>query len=119
MATATEHPFLVLGIAPTLDRQAIKRAYFAQLAKSPPHADPVAFRRLRTAYESLQSPQALQLAWLSAPIDTASALASWEARFGAQVEAARTLSHADLEPRAWVDQFIDWVTRLRLEDTRL
>ena len=35
-----EGPFAVLGIAPTLDLGAVKRAYFAALPRHPPHADP-------------------------------------------------------------------------------
>ena len=38
--TTTESPFAVLDLPATPDASAVKRAYFAQLAKHPPHADP-------------------------------------------------------------------------------
>src|SRR5439155_9465721 len=53
VSQAEESPFQVLGIAPTLDLGAVKRAYFAALTRHPPHADPEGFRRLRAAYEPL------------------------------------------------------------------
>ncbi len=57
-----EDPFAVLGIAPTLDLGAVKRAYFAALPRHPPHADPAGFARLRAAYDALQSPERAGLA---------------------------------------------------------
>lgn len=61
-------PFVVLGIAPTLDPANVKRAYFAALTRHPPHADPQGFRTLRSAYESLQG-DGLKRAYLAAPLD--------------------------------------------------
>jgi hypothetical protein len=46
-------PFGILGIEPTLDVAAIKRAYFALLTKHPPHQDQEGFKRIRGAYEAL------------------------------------------------------------------
>jgi hypothetical protein len=61
-------PFAVLEIAPTLDPARVKLAYFAVLAKHPPHADPQGFRAIRDAYESLQG-DGLRAAHLAAPLD--------------------------------------------------
>lgn len=72
-----ENPFDVLGIAPTLRADVIKRAYFTLLARHPPHADPVGFARLRAAYDALGTPAARTAFVLSAPLDRA---ALWEAR---------------------------------------
>ena len=64
-----EDPFAVLGIAPTVDLGAIKRAYFAALPRHPPHADPAGFARLRAAYDALQTPTGRATRILSAPLD--------------------------------------------------
>jgi curved DNA-binding protein CbpA len=77
----SESPFAVLEIAPTRDLGAVKRAYFALLAKHPPHADPAGFRRLRQAYEQLTRPDGLALALARSPIDVQAELAAWQARF--------------------------------------
>jgi hypothetical protein len=82
-------PFQTLGIAPTLDAGAVKRAYFRQLAIHPPHQDPEGFRRLRAAYESLQSPASLATAYLEAPLDLAAVAEPYHQRFDAALEAAR------------------------------
>ena len=53
-------PWEELGIPPTFEREAIRRAYAARLKATNPERDPAAFIRLRAAYEV-----ALQLAqWL-------------------------------------------------------
>lgn len=41
-----------LGLAPTNDQRAIKRAYFTLLKENRPDDDPLAFQRVREAYES-------------------------------------------------------------------
>ena len=46
-------PWHELGIAPTADRQAIRRAYAARLKTIDPDRDPQAFQRLRGAYETV------------------------------------------------------------------
>jgi predicted nucleic acid-binding Zn ribbon protein len=113
-----EHPFEILGIAPTLDARAIKRAYFARLAQTPPHIDPQGFRRLRAAYELLQQPQSLRVAWLSAPLETGRALAAWEQQHGHRLAAATAESTEQTNSRVVVDEFIRWLTRLRFDEAR-
>ena len=53
MTTTSKNPFELLGLAPTDDVRAIKRAWFETLPKHPPHSDPEGFRALREAYERL------------------------------------------------------------------
>ena len=81
MSHGHESPFRVLGIAPTLDLGAVKRAYFAALAKHPPHADPDGFRRLRAAYEPLLTAEGLRAAFVLAPPDLPAELARYRARY--------------------------------------
>lgn len=73
-------PFATLGIAATSDMARVKQAYFAALAKHPPHSDPEGFRRLRQAYEALMRPGALRAAYLHAPLDLNAELAAYEDR---------------------------------------
>ena len=48
-------PWIVLDIQKTSDKEAIKRAYMAQLTKYNPEDDPEGFQRLRGAYEQILS----------------------------------------------------------------
>jgi hypothetical protein len=111
-----DDPFFVLGLAPTLDPAAIKRAYFQALAKTPPHADAQGFRRLRTAYEALSDPRQLPLAWLRAPIDTEAELARWQERFGARMQAASVESRRARDEARAVERLIERVMRMRISD---
>jgi len=71
-------PFERLGMAPTLDIGAIKRAYFTALSRHPPHSDPEGFRRVREAYERLGAPAARMAAYLSSPVDIGTELSRLE-----------------------------------------
>lgn len=88
-----EDGFAVLGIAPTLDAVALKRAYFEALKRSPPHRDAEAFKRLRRAYEELSAPGGLEAAFLfasPATDPTLEALANrWASALASAGEAVR------------------------------
>src|SRR5260370_37637649 len=79
--------FKALGVAPTLDLGAIKRAYFELLKTCPPHLDPERFSRLRHAYEPLSTPAGLAAAYFSTPIDFAVEVARRRAQVQPDVEA--------------------------------
>jgi len=112
-----EGPFAVLGIAPTLDLGAVKRAYFAALPRHPPHADPAGFARLRGAYDALQSPTARASLTLSAPLDLA---ALWAARAAeaelAEARAARVTSVELLRAQERAERFTDVLRALTLDE---
>lgn len=112
----TDCPFSILGIAPTLDLGAIKRGYFAALAKSPPHADPEGFRRVRTAYEQLQSARARTLAYLRTPIDEAEELARFEAQWGARIEEHSRATRARREGARRVERFVKRIMAMTLDE---
>jgi hypothetical protein len=81
-------PFAELHLTPTLDLAAIKRAYFAALKRSPPHADPEGFKRIRAAYEDLLEPTRRTTHVMSAPLD-GSAWEASKARYETVVDLAR------------------------------
>jgi hypothetical protein len=87
MTHATD-PFETLGLAPTLDRGAIKRAYFALLPRHAPHEDPAGFRRLRDAYETLMGP-GLYDAWAGAKVDVERELELLERELGDRIAQAK------------------------------
>ncbi len=109
-------PFQVLGIAATLNVAEVKRAYFAELRKHPPHADPEAFRRLRMAYEELTAPGGLPLAFIAVPVDVASELATWRKRWEAPMREAAERVRRDGERSLAVGRFVHVVSRLALAE---
>lgn len=56
-----------LGLAPTNDQRAIKRAYFTLLKENRPDDDPLAFQRVREAYESALELSAQAWMWDEQP----------------------------------------------------
>lgn len=107
-------PFSALQIAPTLDKAQVKRAYFTQLQKHPPHADPEGFRRVRSAYEALSAPGALPLAYITAPLDPAAELAAWRQRWEAVVQQAGERARQAAEGDRAVESFVETASRLPL-----
>jgi hypothetical protein len=107
MTSPDGDPFAILGLLPTLDRTAIKRAYFAQLAEHPPQQDPIGFRRLREAYELLISPAGLARSFLAAPIDLATEANRYRQRFDPAIEQAVTIVLARADRSARVAQLVD------------
>ena len=97
-------PFAILGIAPTLERGAIKRAYFGLLSKHSPHADPEGFRRLRDAYELLMGPGRAD-AWASADIDVNAELERIERELGERIAAAKRASDLELARQLGIKAF--------------
>lgn len=107
-------PFSALQIAPTLDQAQVKRAYFTQLQRHPPHADPEGFRRVRSAYEALSAPGALPLAYITAPLDAAAELAAWRQRWEAAVQQAGERARRAAEGDQAVESFVATASRLAL-----
>ena len=112
------HAFSVLEMAPTLDPAAVKRAYFAALAKHPPHADADGFRRLRSAYESLTRPGALAAAYAACPIDCERELDRWNERFAARLATAAAERQTAEASSEVVAGFIQAASRLTLAALR-
>jgi hypothetical protein len=109
-ASPAVDPFTVLEIVPTLELGQVKRAYFALLAKHPPHLDPEGFRRLRAAYEAVSHPSGLAFAYARCPPDRQRALEGWQARFGPALE---RIASARSEGRV-VERAIEAYSRLSL-----
>lgn len=108
----TDNPFDVLGIAPTVNPSAIRRAYFAAVQRHPPHADANAFRRLRAAYESLATPSSRSAALVLAPVDIASELGPLRQRFDAALAEVTAQTRASAREREVVRRFAEHLSRL-------
>jgi curved DNA-binding protein CbpA len=50
-------PYNVLGLDTSANQDEIKRAYFSRVREHPPERDPQAFKRIRAAYEQLNTPE--------------------------------------------------------------
>ncbi len=98
--------FKALGVAPTLDLGAIKRAYFELLKTCPPHLDPERFSRLRHAYEPLSTPAGLAAAYFSAPMDFAVEVARRRAQVQPDIEAGIRRLKVLAERTALLEAFV-------------
>jgi curved DNA-binding protein CbpA len=103
----TEDPFQTLGLAPTLDPVQVKTAYFRALAQHPPHQNAEAFRRVRSAFETLSRPGGLAAAYSAAPFDLRTALEPYSQRFDAALEEAARRAREELS----AGEAADLVTR--------
>jgi hypothetical protein len=108
-------PFAILGIEPTLDRHAVKLAYFAAIRRTPPHADPEGFKRIRGAYEELSDESRLRRACLRAPLE-ATLLERWNARFKLPIDEARVAHSAGVARARTLELFIERCARIRVGD---
>ncbi len=106
-------PFVVLGIAPTLDAAVVKKAYFGALAAHPPHRDPEGFARLRAAYEALSTPGALAAAYLASPLDLDAELVRYRQRFEAALARVREARRAEIDAAAEAERFAASLSRAR------
>jgi len=106
-AASEQEPFSVLGIEPTLDASRVKRAYFEAVARTPPHRDAEAFRRVRTAYEALGRAGALEAAYLAAAIDVPRELAPLRERLAPALGQARERAAGQREREQRVAAFVD------------
>ena len=100
-------PFEVLGLAPTRDLGAVKRAYFTKLPNHPPETDATGFRQLRQAYEQLSNPRVLAAAFATSPVDLGAVHRDFADRFDARIERhGRELSQRQLGAVA-VQRFVE------------
>lgn len=114
--TSSDEPFSVLGLAPTLDAAAVKRAWFDALARHPPHQDPEGFRRVRAAYEALSRPGALAAHYLRSPLDVAALAQESRARFDAALQRASEAARAASAREEVVARFVERCSRLSWEE---
>jgi curved DNA-binding protein CbpA len=108
-----DEPFAILGLEPTLDAGAVKRAYFAALARHPPHQDAEGFQRVRGAYEALSSPGGLAVAYLSSPMDVRKLADEACARFDAAMQRASAAALAASAEEETLAQFLERCSRIR------
>ena len=109
-------PFRILGIAPTLDLAAIKRAYFTALAEHPPHSDPEGFKRIRLAYEALGSRGEAASYILRSAIDVEAELAILRERHDATLARAGQASATSAANTARVTRLTEGLVHLNLEE---
>ncbi|MGD0837563.1 MAG: J domain-containing protein [Polyangia bacterium] len=110
-----ESPFAVLGLAPTLDLAAIKRAYFALLTKHPPHQDQEGFKRIRAAYEALGSFGQVAAFLLRHAPDPAVELPTYRERHDAALAQAQRLAAAHAEKAAASTCFAEGLLHIDLD----
>ena len=110
-----QSPFCVLGIPPTLDPAAIKRAYFAMLTRHPPQKDQEGFKRIRAAYEALAiRGEAASFVLRQAP-DPLAELATYRERHDAALARAMEAGASRAEESARNGRFIEALLRLDLD----
>jgi curved DNA-binding protein CbpA len=109
-------PFAVLGLPPTLDAAAVKRAYFAALARHPPHQDAEGFQRVRAAYEALSSAGALAAAYLASPVDVQKLADAARERFDAALQRSAEAASAVSARAETAAQFLETCSRMRWDE---
>jgi curved DNA-binding protein CbpA len=109
-------PFAVLGLAPTLDTAAVKRAYFAALTRHPPHQDAEGFQRVRGAYEALSSPRALAAAYLANSVDVRKLADEARERFDGPMLRASEAVVARRNEQETLAQFLERCSRMRWDE---
>ena len=109
-------PFALLGLEPTLDAAAVKRAYFAALARHPPHQDAEGFQRVRVAYEALSSPGGLAAAYLASPMDVRKLADEARARFDVAMQRASAAALAARAEEETLAQFLERCSRIRWDE---
>jgi curved DNA-binding protein CbpA len=111
-----DDPFGLLGLAPTLDAAAVKRAYFDALARHPPHRDAEGFQRVRGAYEALSSPGALAAAYLASPMNVRTLADEARERFDAAMQRASEAVLAVRAEEESLTQFLERCSRMRWDE---
>jgi curved DNA-binding protein CbpA len=113
---APADPFAVLGVAPTLDAAAVKRAYFTALARHPPHQDAEGFQRVRGAYEALSSPGALAAAYLASSMNVRKLADEARERFDGAMQLASEAVLAMRIEEETLTQFLERYSRMRWDE---
>ncbi|HVG59888.1 MAG TPA: J domain-containing protein [Hyalangium sp.] len=108
--------FAVLGLAPTLDAAAVKRAYFAALARHPPHQDAEGFQRVRAAYEALSSSGGLAAAYLASSMNVRKLADEARERFDAAMQRASEAALAVRVEEETLTQFMERSSRMRWDE---
>ncbi|MDY7229685.1 J domain-containing protein [Hyalangium rubrum] len=114
--TLPDEPFAVLSMTPTLDLSLVKRAYFAALARHPPHQDPKEFQRVRGAYEALTRPGGLAAAYLASPVDVKKLASEARERFDALLVKAAQVASAERAGQEVLARFVERCSRMGWEE---